>query len=119
MYISAYAARVRSFTLVRRLRENKLSCVWLAQSKGYKTFCAVKTMKKLEACRKNTIRLAVNEQTILGSLHHSLICNIIEAFQDSANLYIVLEYMPYGSLRDYMSLCGSLTESQTRTQPLT
>jgi len=74
----------------------------------------VKVTKKLEACRKNIIHLPVTEQSVLGSLNHALISNIIEAFQDSANLYIVLEYMPCGSLRDYLTYCGNLTESQTR-----
>lgn len=109
-----HSARLRSFNFLRRLKRNKLSSVWLVQSKTHKTYCAVKVTKKLEACRKNIIHLPVNEQSVLGSLNHALISNIIEAFQDSANLYIVLEYMPCGSLRDYLTYCGNLTESQTR-----
>lgn len=109
-----HTARLRSFSFVRRLKTNKLSSVWLVQSKAPKTYCAVKITKKLEACRKNAIQLSINEQNILGSLNHALISNIIEAFQDSANLYLVLEYMPCGTLRDYLSYCGNLTESQTR-----
>ncbi len=34
---------------------------------------------------------------------------MVEAFQDMKNLYLILEYMPYGSLRDYINEYGYLT----------
>lgn len=85
-----YVGRLRSFNFVRPLKANRVSTVWLVQSKNHKTFCALKKTKKLVARRNNVVHLPINEQSILGSINHSLISNIIEAFQDISNLYIVL-----------------------------
>lgn len=107
--------KLRSFNFVKKLKSNKLSEVWLVQSTTHKTFCALKVTKKVEAYHKSIVLSPINEQSILGSIHHELIANIIESFQDATNLYLVLEFMPYGSLRDYLNQCGNLTESQART----
>ena len=113
-YLFLYAGRLRSYDFVRPLKSNRVSTVWLVQSKIHKTFCALKLTRKLVASRNNVVHLPTNEQSILGSINHNLISNIIEAFQDISNLYIVLEYMPCGSLREYLTYSGCLTESQTR-----
>lgn len=101
--------KIRQFNFVRRLKKNKISSIWLVKTIKEKTFHVLKVTNKVEAMRKNCQNLPINEQTILSKLKHCLIANIIEAFQDNFNLYILLEYMPYGSLRDYLRFVGNLT----------
>lgn len=52
----------------------------------------------------------INEQNILKKVRHPFLVNISSAFQDKEYLYLLSEYMPYGTLRQYLQLEGLLDE---------
>lgn len=49
-------------------------------------------------------------------LSSTYIANCLSTFQDSKNLYFILEYMPYGNLRDYLTYHKKMTEIEARTK---
>ncbi|KAF9016411.1 kinase-like protein [Hymenopellis radicata] len=59
-----------------------------------------------------------NEAAILSSIrtngHCEFIIELAEIFQDSENLYMVMEYVPGGELFTLLRDCGKFTENQAR-----
>lgn len=41
----------------------------------------------------------MNERKLLSELKHPFLVNMVYAFQDRANLYLIMDYMPGGDLR--------------------
>lgn len=41
----------------------------------------------------------MNERKLLRELKHPFLVNMIYAFQDRTNLYLIMDYMPGGDLR--------------------
>lgn len=65
---------------------------------------------------KNSLEKLKNEIQIQKSLNHPNIVQLKYFFSDDDNYYIVLEYCPGKSVRDYLknSECGYLSEAETR-----
>lgn len=63
---------------------------------------------------RNLVQLPINEQHVLMSTKHPLIANMIESFQDETYMYLLLEFMPHGSLRELLKNRGTLKEEEAR-----
>ena len=63
----------------------------------------MKEMSKVKAYQKKSLGSILLEKQILSNLHYSLIANLNFSFQDKEYLYLVLDYLPGGDLRYYMS----------------
>ena len=63
----------------------------------------MKEMSKVKAFIKKSLGSILLEKQILSSLHYSLIANLNFSFQDKEYLYLVLDYLPGGDLRYYIS----------------
>ena len=90
------------------------SRVWKVRYRGSKTDLALKEMSKDRIIAKKSVNSVLRELTLLSSLRHQFIVNILYAFQDSSNLYLVLNLMPGGDLRFHMSRYKRFTEEQTK-----
>ena len=53
------------------------------------------------------------ERDLLAKIHHPFIVNMHYSFQDSQNLYIVLDLLSGGDLRYHLSQNKKFTEEQT------
>ena len=62
----------------------------------------MKEMSKVKIYQKKAINLIKNELTILSNLRHPLISNLYYAFQDKENLYLIMDYLSGGDLRQYI-----------------
>ena len=62
----------------------------------------MKEMSKVKIYQKKAINLIKNELTLLSNLRHPLISNLYYAFQDKENLYLIMDYLSGGDLRQYI-----------------
>jgi len=60
----------------------------------------------------------MNEKLLLQSLSHRFLVNMNCAFQDSQNLYLVMDLMSGGDLRYHIGRQQSFTEEQLSTADL-
>jgi len=88
--------------------------VWKVEAKKNKQIFAMKEMSKSKVITKRSVNSVMNERHLLATLKHSSLVNMIHAFQDRENLYLVMELMPGGDLRYHISKRRRFTEEQTR-----
>ena len=74
----------------------------------------MKEMSKVKAYLKKSLASILLEKNILTNLHHNLIANLNFSFQDKEYLYLVLDYLPGGDLRYYLSRKIKFNESQIK-----
>lgn len=89
------------------------SQVWKALYLPTKRQYAIKEMHKSRVVRKNCVDLVINELELLSKLKHPFIVNVQQAFQDRENLYLVMDLMPGGDLR-YFLTNRTISEIQAR-----
>ena len=88
--------------------------VWKVQSKSSKSFYALKEMSKLKIIDKKSEKSINSEREFLSKLHHPFIVNMHYAFQDTDNLYLVMDFLNGGDLRYHISRYRRFSEEQTR-----
>ena len=74
----------------------------------------MKEMSKVKIYLKKSLSYILSERFILSKLHYSLIANLNFSFQDKEFLYLILDYLPGGDLRYYMSTKMVFNESQIK-----
>ena len=74
----------------------------------------MKEMPKVKAYMKKSLATILSEKNILTNLHYSLISNLNFSFQDKEYLYLILDYLPGGDLRYYLSRKMIFNEAQIK-----
>lgn len=74
----------------------------------------MKEMSKARILSKKSVNSVINERKLLQNLKDSFIVNMQYAFQDSENLYLVMDLMPGGDFRYHLSRRKHFTEEQTK-----
>ena len=107
---------LKDFTILRTLGTGSFGRVHLVQKKAGNQFLALKVMKKSEVVRLKQVEHTMNEKKILDEVQHPFLVNMIGCFQDSANLYFVLEYVSGGELFSFLrrSQVGSMCSGRSR-----
>ena len=82
--------------------------------KKNKKVYAMKEISKVKAFINNSLDSIISENNILKKLRYSLIVNLYYSFHDKENLYLILDYMPGGDLRYYISNHTYFEESQIK-----
>ena len=72
--------------------------------KHSKKYYALKEMSKLKILDKKSEKSINSEREFLSKLNNPFIVNMHYAFQDSDNLYLVMDLMSGGDLRYHISL---------------
>lgn len=88
------------------LGEGSHAVVWCALHDNSKKKVAIKIISKQKS-RENDL----NEIMFLEELEFKYIVEMFEWFQDDSNIFIVIEYLPNGSLQDLVKQMGYLEES--------
>ena len=73
--------------------------VWKVMHKKSKKFYAFKEMSKAKIVDKKSERSIQYEKQLLSQINHPFIVNMNYAFQDSENLYLVMDLLSGGDLR--------------------
>ena len=97
--------------------------VWKVEMKSNSLFYALKEMSKAKIIAKRSERSVMNERKTLSKLKHEYtntinfftrsIINMLYAFQDRDNLYLVMDLLNGGDLRYHFSLRKRFTEEET------
>mmetsp|Transcript_40970 Transcript_40970/g.36317 ORF Transcript_40970/g.36317 Transcript_40970/m.36317 type:complete len:193 (+) Transcript_40970:349-927(+) len=88
--------------------------VWRVETKKTKTLYAMKEMSKSKVITKRSVNSVMNERNLLSSIRHPFLVNMLYAFQDRENLYLVMDLMNGGDLRYHVSRHRRFTETQTK-----
>jgi serine/threonine protein kinase len=84
--------------------------VWKVTFKRNKKLYALKVMNKVKIIDKKSQKNIKTERKILSYLKHSFIVNMVCAFQDFENLYLVMDLLLGGDLRYH--LCNNVSFSE-------
>ena len=68
------------------------------RSKHNLRFYAMKVLSKDKIVRTKQVEHTNNEKQMLESVQHPFIINLWGTFQDSSNLYMVMDFVPGGEL---------------------
>jgi serine/threonine kinase 32 len=88
--------------------------VWRVEKKSSKTIYAMKEMSKARVITKKSVSSVMNERHLLSILKHPFLVNMVYAFQDRDNLYLLMDIMPGGDLRHHIGRRKKFTEEQTK-----
>ena len=87
--------------------------VWKVSSKKTKKMYALKEMSKVKIIDRKSEKSIIYERDLLSKLKHPFIVNMIYAFQDYDNLYLVMDLLSGGDLRYHISRQKRFSEEQT------
>ncbi|EKM53625.1 uncharacterized protein PHACADRAFT_98884 [Phanerochaete carnosa HHB-10118-sp] len=90
--------RLSDFIIQRTLGTGSFGRVHLVRSKHNLRFYAIKILSKEKIVRMKQVSHTQNEQRMLMAVQHPFIINLWGSFQDSANLYMVMDFVPGGEL---------------------
>ena len=90
------------------------SKVWKVKLKKNGKNYALKEMFKVKIIDKKSEKNVIGERDLLSKLKHPFIINIICAFQDYENLYLLLDYLSGGDLRYHFNLTNKFNENDIK-----
>ncbi|KAI9301771.1 camp-dependent protein kinase 1 [Cunninghamella echinulata] len=90
--------KLSDFQMLRTLGTGSFGRVHLVQSRVNARYYAIKVLKKTEVVRLKQVEHTNNEKHILESVAHPFLVNMWGTFQDTVNLYMVLDYVCGGEM---------------------
>ncbi|OBZ72827.1 cAMP-dependent protein kinase type 1 [Grifola frondosa] len=90
--------RLSDFIIQRTLGTGSFGRVHLVQSRYNNRYYAMKVLNKEKIVHMNQESHTRNEQMVLEAVQHPFVINLWGTFQDSANLYMVMDFIPGGEL---------------------
>lgn len=94
--------KLDNFKVLRTLGTGSFGRVHLIQSKVNNRYYALKVLKKAEIVKLKQVEHTNSERAILSSIQHPFIVNLWGSFQDCANLYMVMDFVPGGELFSFL-----------------
>jgi serine/threonine protein kinase len=108
------------FTIQRTLGTGSFGRVHLVQSKHNQRFYAVKVLKKAQVVKMKQVEHTNDERRMLQQVKHPFLITLWGTFQDSKNLYMVMDFVEGGELFSLLrksqvshQICGSFACDQT------
>jgi protein kinase A len=86
------------FTIQRTLGTGSFGRVHLVQSKHNQRFYAVKVLKKAQVIKMKQVEHTNDERRMLQQVKHPFLITLWGTFQDSKNLYMVMDFVEGGEL---------------------
>lgn len=77
-------------------------------------YYAMKVLRKNDVVKMKQVEHTVNEKLILEQLEFPFLVSMLGTFQDSNNIYFVLEYIQGGELFSYLRRCGRFHNNVAR-----
>lgn len=103
-----------SFKYLYPIGKGGFGRVWKVEMRRTKQLFAMKEMDKLRVITKRSVHSVMNERKILESLKHPFIVNMLYAFQDRENLYLIMDLMNGGDLRYHLNKNKGFLETQAK-----
>ena len=76
----------------------------------------MKEISKVKTYIEGNIESLISEFNIIKRLHYSLISNLYYSFQDKEFIYLIIDYLPKGTLRSHLSISNPPISVFTETQ---
>ncbi|KAH0084099.1 Pkinase-domain-containing protein, partial [Aureobasidium melanogenum] len=89
---------LQDFTINRTLGTGSFGRVHLVQSKHNQRFYAVKVLKKQQVVKMKQVEHTNDERRMLQKVKHPFLITLWGTFQDSKNLYMVMDFIEGGEL---------------------
>jgi len=86
------------FFIQRTLGTGSFGRVHLARSKHNMRYYAIKVLAKEKVYRMKQVEHTNSERAMLAMVQHPFIVNLWGTFQDSTNLYMIMDFVPGGEL---------------------
>lgn len=86
------------FTIQRTLGTGSFGRVHLVQSKHNQRFYAIKVLKKAQVVKMKQVEHTNDERKMLQKVKHAFLVTLWGTFQDSKNLYMVMDFVEGGEL---------------------
>ncbi len=102
------------FDFIAKIGAGAFGEVRVCRQKGSKEVYAMKIMKRNEMLKKNQATHIRAERDVLALCDNPWVVKLQYSFQDSVNLYLVMEYLQGGDLMTILMKYDILTEEQTR-----
>jgi serine/threonine protein kinase len=101
--------RVGRFDLLEVIGRGGAAVVYLAVQRDLQRHVALKELAPFHLADSSFAERFVEESRLAGSMSHANIVTVHEYFEDGSVPYIAMEYLPHGSLRQYI---GELSMAQ-------
>ena len=88
--------------------------VWKVLLKKTSNHYALKEMSKMKIILKRSEKSIQSERDLLSNLYHPFIVNMISAFQDFNNLYLVMDLFKGGDMRYHLFIHKKFNEMQSK-----
>ena len=94
--------KLGKYQLIERLGKGGMAEVWKASQPGVERFVAIKLMHRHLADEPHFVERFRREATGIGQLQHHHIVRVIDFELEGHEHYIVMDYIPGGTLREYL-----------------
>ena len=101
------------FDTVKPLGVGAFGVVTLVRKTDTKKLYAMKTLRKVDVLRRNQVAHVKAERDILAEADNEWVVKLFFSFQDSENLYFVMEYIPGGDMMSLLIKLGTFPEHLT------
>ncbi|CAD8145154.1 unnamed protein product [Paramecium octaurelia] len=105
---------VHNFEFIEVLGKGGFGKVWKVKKRKNKSYFALKMMSKAKIIAKKSVTSVMNERTLLCQLRHPSLINMVAAFQDRENLYLVMDLLSGGDLRYHIGKNKKFSEEETK-----
>lgn len=102
------------FEFIKIIGRGAFGEVTLARQKATGEVFAMKIMRKIDMIKKNQVQHIKAERNLLAAADNPWVVKLLYSFQDSSNLYLVMEFIPGGDLMTILMKRDILTEAETR-----
>ena len=106
--------KINSFEFLKKIGEGGFGKVWKVRYIKENKIVALKELSKKKILEKKMIDYIFKERDILLSLYSNSISNLYYTFQDKNNLYMILDYLPGGDLRNLMKKYDFFSEEEIK-----
>lgn len=114
--IDPFANKVslQNFHLIYVIGRGGFGKVWKVENKKTRQYYAMKEMLKARILSKRSVNSVMNERYLLSYLKHPFLVNMVSAFKDRDNVFLVMDLLTGGDLRFHICKRRRFSEEQTR-----
>ncbi len=106
--------RIEDFEQLETIGSGTFGHVRLCKHKATGRHFAIKVQKKHDVIRLKQVEHVLSEKKILAAMNHPFIVRMPAAFQDSKNLYMVLELVIGGEIFSHLRKAGRFSNETSR-----
>jgi serine/threonine protein kinase len=102
------------FVILKQIGKGSTAIVYLCECVERSKQYAVKKVEKKTLIKQQSLLNLASEIQIYRNIEHPNICKLFFVYEDSLSVYLVLEYLPFGSLLQRISEKNRFTEKESR-----